>query len=114
VDDLVALERRFWTQASGDLYRDHAAPELLMVFPAPTGVLGREAAIPIVDEAGPWQSVELEDVRSIELSPEATAIVYRATGIRGSGEPYRTLATSLYVRRAGRWLLALHQQTPLA
>lgn len=114
MNELVALERRFWTEPSGDLYREHAAPDLLMVFPEPTGVLDLETAIPIVDEAGPWASVELEDLRFVELAPDAAALVYRAVATRDAGDrPYRTLATSVYTRRDGSWLLALHQQTPL-
>lgn len=113
MDDLVALERRFWTEASGDLYREHAGDDLLMVFPEPFGVVGREDAIPVVDEAGPWDEVELQDVRVLELTHDSAAIVYRAIAMR-AGETYRTLASSVYARRDGRWSLVLHQQTPSA
>lgn len=110
MDELVALERRFWTEASGELYREHAAPDLLMVFPDPTGVVDRETAIPLV---APWDAVALDDVRSVQLVPDAVALVYRADGRIGESERYRALVTSIYARRDGRWLLALHQQTPL-
>jgi hypothetical protein len=110
VDELVALERRFWLEASGELYREHAALELVMAFPDPTGIVDRETAIPMV---APWDGVALDDVRHVELAPDVAALVYRAEGRLGEAERYRAVVTSVYVRRDGRWLLALHQQTPL-
>ncbi len=110
--ELVQLERRFWLEASEQLYREHMAADGLMAFSV--GVLDKEQTIEAIAEGGPWAALEIDDPRAVELGGDAVALVYRASARREGQEPYSALATSVYVQRDGRLLLAVHQQTPLA
>ena len=110
-DALVALERRLWTEATAALYEEYLTDDALMVFAEPAGVLDKRATVAAVEENGPWETVDLHDVRTIELSDDATVLVYRARGVRGGGPPYETWATSVYVRQDEGPRLALHQQS---
>jgi hypothetical protein len=50
----------------------------------------------------------------IGIGPDAATLTYVATARRdGQAEPYRAGMTSVYVRGASGWQLAIHQQTPL-
>ncbi|UPL11790.1 hypothetical protein [Microbacterium sufflavum] len=55
----------------------------------------------------------IEDLRTSEerLGTDAAAIAYRFEGRRGA-QTYTADMVSTYVRDGGRWLLAVHQQTP--
>jgi hypothetical protein len=111
-DELLDLERRFWLEASVELYAERMAPDGVMVF-GPVGVLDKEQTIAAVEAVSPWAHVEMTDVRAVDLTPDAAALVYRAHGVRDGQPPYDVLVTSVYVRRGGVWQLVLHQQTAL-
>ena len=110
--DLLELERRFWLEASPDLYADAMAADGVMVF-GPVGILDKEQTIAAVEGAGGWSEIQMDDVRTVELTPDSVALVYRAHGVREGQDPYNVLVTSVYVRRGGAWQIAVHQQTPL-
>jgi hypothetical protein len=109
--ELLDLERRFWLEATTELYRERMAADGLMAFSV--GLLDKEQTIEAIAAAGPWDGVDLDDVRTVELSPDTVALVYRATGRRSGQDEYTALVTSVYARRDGQWQLVLHQQTPL-
>jgi len=111
---LVALERLLWT-GGPDAYEEHLAPEALMVFPSPVGVLERAATVDSIRAADRWQQVSLDEVRTSRLADDVVALVYQATASRTDlDEPYRAAVASTY-RRAGQgWELVLHQQSPAA
>jgi hypothetical protein len=57
--------------------------------------------------------VSFEDVRWVQLTPEAIVLAYRASAQReGDSLRYSALASSAYVNSGGSWKLAFHQQTP--
>jgi hypothetical protein len=112
--ELVDVERRFWTEGV-EFARSRVTQDCLMVFPPPAGVLDREAALTGLEGAPRWEEVELSDVRVTFPAPDVAGVVYAAAARRpGDEQPYRALASSVYVRRDGAWLLAQHQQTPVA
>src|SRR3546814_16826983 len=59
----------------------------------------------------PWSSFELDDERVVSLTDQSAVVAYRASAARGDLS-YSALISSTYVRGAGKWRLALHQQTP--
>ncbi len=90
------------------------APDGLLVFPEPPGVLDYPATIAAVEASAPWSDVRLTNARVVTPAADAAALTYRAVAHRdGSGE-YCALVTTVYARRDGHWRLVLHQQTPLA
>ena len=112
--ELEDLERRGWEALSGpdgaEFYADVMADDGVMVFPGM--VLDKEQTLRAIADAGPWLGFELSDVRVIEAAPNTAFIVYAATAQRSTDAAYRAVMTSGYVRRDGRWLLILHQQSP--
>jgi Domain of unknown function (DUF4440) len=112
--DLEALERRGWealcSPEGAAFYDDLMADEGLMVFP--DLVLDKPATLRAIAEGPPWRSFLLADVRVLDAATDSGIVTYRAVASRGGQEPYRALMTSVYARRAGRWRLLLHQQTP--
>ena len=83
------------------------------VMVVPGMVLDRDQVLASWDGVVPWQTYSLSDERVVSASPDATFVTYRATATRAGEKPYRALMSSVYVRSAGQWRLALHQQTPL-
>jgi hypothetical protein len=111
---LIPAEERFWRAAGNrDAYAAGLAPDAVHVFPG-LGVLEREPVLDGVAGAEPWQSFSIDDARVVPLGPDAAALVYTTLAERAGAEPYEAAITSVYRRQHGRWLLALHQQTPLA
>jgi hypothetical protein len=111
-DDLWQMERDFWGAAGdGDFYREHFAEDGYCVFPI--GVLDAAATIAGVEQAQPWTEVGLHDERLLDAGEDHAVLIYSASARReGQDDPYVVHVASHYVRRDGRWLLLLHQQTP--
>lgn len=67
----------------------------------------------IVDSMGgrPWSSVEIEDARCLQPTPDTGVVTYGVVARRDSQE-YSALMSSVYVRREDGWKLVFHQQTP--
>jgi Domain of unknown function (DUF4440) len=78
------------------------------------GVLSRQEAIGAMEAAPPWSNFELIEPRVVELSPDSGIVVYRVNAQRAGEEPYEAIISSTFVRGDGRWLLAFHQQSPIA
>jgi hypothetical protein len=110
-EDLLRLEYGFWQAAGhGGFYREHFSDDGVCVFGF--GVLDKESTIAAIEQAEPWEEVELGDVRLIPLGADARALAYSARARRAAGDWYEARISSVYVRRPQGWVLALHQQTP--
>ncbi|MDO5657177.1 MAG: nuclear transport factor 2 family protein [Paracoccus sp. (in: a-proteobacteria)] len=111
MDDPWPTEKAFWLDGAG-FYRDNLAPDAVMVFPEPVGILSGEAIIAALEGAARWDAVEITQ-RGALRSGETLILTYHATGQRGDAAPYRALCSSTYGRVGSRWLLLCHQQTPV-
>ena len=111
--EIEELERRGWEALSGPggagFYDDAMADDGLMVFPGM--VMDKPTAISTIREVQPWSTFELGDVR-VSGDDSAALVTYRAKAQRAGEPDYEAVMSSVYVRRAGRWLLLLHQQSP--
>jgi hypothetical protein len=67
-----------------------------------------------MEAAPPWSNFELIKPRVVELSPDSGIVVYRVNAQRAGEEPYEAIISSTFVQGDGRWLLAFHQQSPIA
>ena len=59
----------------------------------------------------------LDEPRVVALAPEAVLLTYRLTrqsSFKGQELPPSCDASSVWVRRGDRWLIAFYQETPLA
>jgi hypothetical protein len=111
--DLEELEHRGWAAlCAGNgaaFYGELMTPEALMVL-ADGSVLDRDAVVASLDQAPPWTSYSLADVRVVPVGEDAAALVYRARAVR-PGTDFTALMTSCYVRLDDAWRLAVYQQT---
>lgn len=113
---LLDLERRGWdslcNSSGAEFYGDLMTDDGIMVL-ANGAVMNRDAVVASLEHAPPWQSYDIEDVRLVDAGAETAAIVYVGTGYRDGDQPaFVGIMSSIYVRRDGRWRLALYQQTP--
>src|SRR4029453_17452382 len=114
-DQLVAIERRLWTNDAA-FYEAHLTDDALLIF-AETGAITRDVAVSGTGKSNAegrrWERVEFTDTRCIRIGPDAALLTYRVSARwahEASGSS--ALARSLYVRHIGSWKLAFHQQTP--
>ncbi len=112
---LLELEERGWQALSSDagraFYAEHLAADAALIVPGM--VLDKETWLDALRSPRPWAEHRLEDARLVTLTADCATLVYRATARRMGEAAYTALISSTYVRRDGRWLLAVHQQTPL-
>jgi uncharacterized protein (TIGR02246 family) len=114
MDELIELERDGWTSlcqgTAAGFYGATMTEDGLMVL-ANGGVMTRDDVVNALENAPPWASFAMDDIRVVRLGDDAAALVYVGTGYRDGSEPFVGAMTSVYVRRDGRWRLALYQQT---
>jgi len=111
LDQLWADEDAFW-KADDAFYKDRLDPACLMVFPAPTGILTAERVVASISEAPRWRSVLFSEHAVGISTSNLRVLAYRAKAER-EGAAYEALCSSIYRDSDGRWLLILHQQTPV-
>jgi hypothetical protein len=113
-DHLLDLERRGWQALSSSdpipFSEEWLADDALIVVPGM--VIDREAFLEAVAREVPWSSFQIGEPRTVVVDDQTAALIYRATAQRPGRPPFTGVLTSLYVKRAGRWKLVLHQQTP--
>jgi len=110
--DLLELERGFWTEG-GDYYREHLGDECLLAFTEMAGVQSNEAVAGMNPGAGRWKNVKFEEKGVVAMGEDSCVLTYEVDAERDSGEPYKAVVSSGYVKRNGDWKMVFHQQTPL-
>jgi len=111
-DEAWNLERQFWT-GDAAFYEQALHPACVMVFPPPAGVLPRAAIIEGIRTAPRWIGVDISGQTIARPSAELIVLAYRASATRGEEQEYLTYCSSAYLAAGPRWLLFLHQQTPV-
>jgi hypothetical protein len=114
-DNLLDLEELGWQALSSadpvPFCEEWLAEDALMVVPGM--VIDRATFLHAVARETPWASHRIEDPRIVRLTAQSAAVVYRVIAQRGDQPPFVGWLTSVYVTRANRWRLVLHQQTPM-
>jgi hypothetical protein len=113
-DIAVRLERQTWEAVKAKDYQAYVrllADDFLDV--EPVGIITKSE-----EEKGIVQltldEYKWEGLRVVHLSPEATLLVYKATqkaNFGGQPVPTPTWVSSLWIKRSGKWLNALVQET---
>jgi len=111
-DDLLAMERKFWTEGAA-FFRDHADASCLVAFTSMTAVMNKDELAATVKNAPRWRGLDMEIKGVVTPQPDLTILSYRASAERADGKRYRALVSSAYAKRPDGWKLAFHQQTPL-
>lgn len=111
-EQLWAIEQTFW-RGGTDVYDQYLAPQALMVFPPPEGIMDRGAIMDSITKAPRWTDVTFSNRRSIVPAENVVILAYDARAHRDStGSEYRAHCSSTFVRMAGEWKLVGHQQAP--
>lgn len=115
-DDLIEIEHEGWRSlcegGGSDFYGEIMTAEGVMIL-AHGFALTRSEVIASLADAPPWERYEIEGARVIPLSDGVASVVYTGRGFRPEEPPFAALMSSTYVRREGRWRLAIYQQTPV-
>lgn len=116
-DELIQIEHAAWDalstsgEAATVFYEEFLAKDVLMLLPG--GLVIDDRAQVIASMQGPpWESFEIAEERVLPLGDDTAVVAYRGIA-RRDGNDYNALFNSTYVREAGAWRLALHQQTPI-
>lgn len=117
ITPLVRLELAGWTSlcdgTGSDFYGSIMTDNAVMVL-ADGVARERDEVIASLRDAPAWAAYEITDERLVELGADAAALIYTARAFRAAGgPPFVGIMTSVYVREAGQWRLALYQQTPM-
>jgi uncharacterized protein DUF4440 len=111
-DEILALEKGFWTQADNPrFFEENAADDLITVL-EPVGFIDKQQGLKMIADR-PWKDVEMFDVQVREPIPGCVTLAYHGQGIHeGDDEPYRGSIASTYVKRDGHWQLVLTAHQP--
>jgi hypothetical protein len=115
-DEIKALEIRQWealrsVDDAKAYYADYFTGDALMA--TPSGIDDRESLLREIADSPVITDYEIRDPRIIMLGADAGAMVYTMTQWRKGYDPFNAAICSIFVRDAGRWRMAYHQQTPL-
>jgi hypothetical protein len=105
-------ERRFWLD-SGNFYKEHVAPDAVLVFPI-AGIVGRAAGLAWARKAPRWSRVAFSN-RISSFAAETAVLAYEAHAEAAkSAHTYYACCSSTYIRVRESWMLVAHQQSALA
>jgi hypothetical protein len=111
-DEILALEKRFWTEADDPrFFEENTADDLITVL-EPMGFIDKQQGLKMMADK-PWTKVEMTDVQIRQPIPDCVLLAYHGQGSHdGDDEPYRGSIASTYIRRNGRWQLTLTAHQP--
>ena len=115
IDRLHELEEQGWQALSSPdpvkFCEEWLADDAVLIVPGM--VIDRATFLKALADEQPWAGHHIEQPRAVELTDDSAALVYRVTAQRDGQPEFVALMTSVYVKRAGRWQLVVHQQTPM-
>lgn len=117
MEELLELEHAGWRSlcdgTGADFYSRIMTDDGVMVL-AHGQALDREGVAESLRDAPTWSAYAISDERLVVLGRDEAALVYVGRASReGTPGEFGALMSSVYVRRDGRWRLALYQQTPV-
>ena len=112
---VVAIEERFWHESNNpDFFKKVFAEDGVTVI-EPMGIIEKPQAVEMSKESPGWENVEIEGVRTLQITPDCIGVVYHGKAQKkGTGEPYQAAIVSVYAKRDDNWQLVLtsHQALP--
>jgi hypothetical protein len=116
-NNLIATEKKLWEAwKNKDVKPFKAALLTDAIAVSNTGVDGREATLKsIADSDCKVNSYSLSDFKLTMLSADVAVLTYKGTQdatCGGTTVPAAVWASSVFVRRGGKWYAATHQETP--
>lgn len=112
--DLLALERQFWTGGSR-FYEENIDESCLIAFNSDmAGVMSNKDIAATVKDGNRWKDLEMELKGLVTPSDDTAILSYEVRATGESGARYAALVSTGYAKRDGRWKMVFHQQTPQA
>ncbi len=112
IEEITDLEKRFW--AADPKFYQEAMEDNAVVVMEPAGFLPKDKAVEIAGQTSGWTHVKMTDVKVVELTPDCAAVAYHGEATGADGKAQRSSVASTYVRRGGRWRLAMTSHQPWA
>lgn len=111
-DEILAIEKGFWTQADNPRYfEENVADDGISVI-EPMGFIEKRQAVQMAADK-PWKDVEMRDVQVRQVTPDCVILAYHGQGRHdGDEKPFQGSIASTYVKRDGRWQLAMTAHQP--
>lgn len=114
---LVKIERQGWDSlcdgTGGTFYGSLMTDDAVMVL-ANGAVMDRKSVVDSLQQAPPWRTYSIDEVRLVRTGSDSATLVYLGTAYREGDEPaFCGVMSSVYRRGDDGWLLALYQQTPI-
>jgi hypothetical protein len=110
---LWSMEQDFWLKGA-DFYEKHLDARCVMAFPAPAGIMRREAILASLEGMARWQSAAMSNRTEATPAADLAILAYEVEAHRDGAAPYRATCLSTYRRDEDHWQMMSHQQTPAA
>jgi len=111
-DEIIGLERRLWTESNDSRTLEQVAIDEAITVIEPMGFITKQQAVSMPAEH-PWTDVRMTDIVAHQVTDDCVTLAYHGEGRQeGREKPYRGSIASVYVRRDGRWQLALTAHQP--
>ena len=111
-DDVIALEKQLWTRANDPAVYERVLADDGFSVIEPLGVVDKATAVRMAPQGQPFRDVDMRDLTVRELGRDCIAVAYHAEAHHADGKPYRGSICSVYLRRDGRWQLAVTTHQP--
>lgn len=108
-DFLWDMEENFWTSGA-DSARATTAPNAVMVFPYPPGILQGDNIWPHLRQRTGWRSVVMAERRVMRFR-DIAILTYRASAEKADVPIFKAHCASTYLSDEGNWVRISHQQT---
>ncbi|HLZ48557.1 MAG TPA: hypothetical protein VKR80_07915 [Candidatus Limnocylindria bacterium] len=101
-DEVIAIEKGFWTRSNDAAYfAEHIADGAITVI-EPLGLIEKTFAVESTKQGHPFTEVEFRDTIVREVVPGVIVLAYHGQGRTGD-HLYQGAICSVYVKRDGRW-----------
>jgi len=84
-DEIVALEKGFWTQADNPRFFEENMADGGISVIEPIGVIEKQQAVQMAADK-PWKIFEMHDVHVQQLTPDCVILAYHGQGTRDGDE----------------------------
>lgn len=112
-EQIIALEREFWTRGGDNAFMEAAMADGAMAVVEPMGIIEKEQSLEMNSNSKPFTDVQMLDINVRQVTPELVILAYHGRGINSKTSlPYAGSICSAYVKKDGKWQLALTAHQP--